>query len=180
MTYVISDLHGYPLEKLKKLLEKAHFSSSDFLFILGDVIDRNGDGGIATLCWLIRQPNAQLILGNHEAMLLSCRFILDEVTNESLQSLTAQKLEQLNNYMLNGGTVTLDGLEALDEDEYEDLLNWVRTRPRSARVRARERLYLLASGEPSPLLAGMPEEGWLRIRPRPPRPVSEGTQLSLF
>ena len=47
-------------------------------------------------------------------------------------------------------------------------------------TRARERLYLLASGEPSPLLAGMPEEGWLRIRPRPPRPVSEGTQLSLF
>ena len=47
-------------------------------------------------------------------------------------------------------------------------------------TRARERLYLLASGEPSPLLAGMPEEGWQRIRTRPPRPVSEGTQLSLF
>lgn len=72
MTYVISDLHGYPLEKFKKLLEKAKFSDDDFLYILGDVIDRNGDGGVEMLCWLFEQPNVQLILGNHEAMLLSC------------------------------------------------------------------------------------------------------------
>lgn len=31
MTYVISDLHGYPLEKFKELLEKAEFSNNDFL-----------------------------------------------------------------------------------------------------------------------------------------------------
>lgn len=47
MTYVISDLYGYPLEKLKKLLRKAEFSNGDFLYILG----------------------------NHEAMLLSCEFV---------------------------------------------------------------------------------------------------------
>ena len=49
MTYVISDLHGYPIEKLKKLLEKADFIENDFLYILGDVIDRNGDGGEAVI-----------------------------------------------------------------------------------------------------------------------------------
>ncbi len=47
-------------------------------------------------------------------------------------------------------------------------------------TRARERLYLLTSGEPSPLLAGMPEDAWERIRLRPARPAQEGTQLSLF
>ena len=47
MTYVISDLHGYPIEKLKMLLEKAEFGEDDFLYILGDVVDRNGDGGAA-------------------------------------------------------------------------------------------------------------------------------------
>ena len=62
MTYVISDLHGYPLEKLKTLLKKAKFSGNDFLYILGDVIDRNGDGGVKMLCWLLEQPNVQLIL----------------------------------------------------------------------------------------------------------------------
>lgn len=143
MTYVISDLHGYPLEKLKKLLEKAHFSSSDFLFILGDVIDRNGDGGIATLCWLIRQPNAQLILGNHEAMLLSCRFILDEVTNESLQSLTAQKLEQLNNYMLNGGTVTLFALRTLGKKDRAKIFDYLADAPLYEAVSAGGKDFLL-------------------------------------
>ena len=49
MTYVISDLHGYPIEKLKTLLEKAGFCEDDFLYILGDVIDRNGDGGEAVI-----------------------------------------------------------------------------------------------------------------------------------
>ena len=44
MIYVISDLHGYPFEKFKILLEKAEFSNNDFLFILGDVIDRGIDG----------------------------------------------------------------------------------------------------------------------------------------
>ena len=43
-TYAISDLHGYPVDKFKALLDKASFSDSDMLYILGDVIDRNGDG----------------------------------------------------------------------------------------------------------------------------------------
>ena len=45
MTYVISDLHGYPHERFMKLLEKAGFSDRDFLYILGDVVDRRLSGG---------------------------------------------------------------------------------------------------------------------------------------
>lgn len=40
MIYVISDLHGYPFVTFLELLNKANFSSDDYLFILGDVIDR--------------------------------------------------------------------------------------------------------------------------------------------
>ena len=43
-TYAISDLHGYPVDKFKALLDKANFSDSDTLYRLGDVIDRSGDG----------------------------------------------------------------------------------------------------------------------------------------
>ena len=68
----------------------------DFLYILGDVVDRNGDGGVEMLCWLLEQSNVQLILGNHEAMLLSCAFVFEEITNESLQNVTSEKLELLN------------------------------------------------------------------------------------
>ena len=41
-TFAISDLHGYPVDKFKALLDKANFSDSDTLYILGDVIDRSG------------------------------------------------------------------------------------------------------------------------------------------
>ena len=32
MIYATSDLHGYPLSDFQRLLDKAHFSDSDFLF----------------------------------------------------------------------------------------------------------------------------------------------------
>lgn len=116
MVYVVSDLHGYPLDQFKKLLQKAEFSDDDFLYILGDVIDRNGDGGVAMLCWLLEQPNVQLILGNHEAMLLSCEFVFDEITEESLQTLTTEKLEILYTYLYNGGNVTLKELRKRNQE----------------------------------------------------------------
>ncbi len=132
MTYVISDLHGYPLENFKKLLEKAEFSDNDFLYILGDVIDRNGDGGVRMLCWLLEQPNIQLILGNHEAMLLSCAFIFDEITDESIAAMTNEKIELLNNYMLNGGGITLEALRGRSKSSPEtvaDILDYLRDAP---------------------------------------------------
>ena len=77
MIYAISDLHGLELEKLKALLKKANFCENDWLFVLGDVVDRQNDGGVEILKWLLEQPNAELLLGNHEAMLLSCVFVFE-------------------------------------------------------------------------------------------------------
>ena len=101
MTYVISDLHGYRIEKLKELLEKANFSENDRLYILGDVIDRNGDGGIGVLQWLIKKPNAELIMGNHEAMLLACDFVFENVTDAFLEDFDEKKNRLLINYLFN-------------------------------------------------------------------------------
>lgn len=111
MIYVISDLHGYPHEKFLALLDKAGFSKDDFLYILGDVVDRNGDGGVETLNWLMYQTNVQLILGNHEAMLLACSFVFDEITEDSIESLTAEKIDMLTRYQLDGGDITLKAMQ---------------------------------------------------------------------
>lgn len=146
MTYVISDLHGYPLEKFKKLLRKAEFSDKDFLYILGDVIDRNGDGGVEMLCWLLEQPNVQLILGNHEAMLLSCAFVFDEITENSIEGMTEEKIGLLNNYMLNGGDVTLKALRKLKKnspDTVLDILDYLRDAPLYEAITAGENDFLL-------------------------------------
>lgn len=144
--YAISDLHGYPLEKFINLLEKSGFSDNDFLYILGDVVDRNGDGGVEMLRWMLRQPNVQLILGNHEAMLLSCEFVFDEITDETVKSLNIEKLEMLNTYMQNGGDVTLKALKALYRTSPEtvwDIFDYLREAPLYEAVTAGEKDFLL-------------------------------------
>lgn len=143
MIYAIADLHGYPLERLKALLKSAGFCDEDFLYVLGDVIDRNGDGGVELLCWLMEQPNAQLILGNHEATLLSCAFVFDEITEESVNNLNTEKLDLLNTYLLNGGDVTLKAMKALDFDTRDWLLEYLREAPLYEVVTAGGTDYLL-------------------------------------
>lgn len=146
MIYVISDLHGYPLKKLKKLLEKANFNENDFLYILGDVVDRNGDGGVEILTWLLSQPNAQLILGNHEAMLLACEFMFDEITEESISLFDSEKMELLTNYQLNGGDVTLKALSKLNKEAPEtvaDILDYLHDAPLYEAVTAGGKDYFL-------------------------------------
>ena len=129
MIYVISDLHGYPLERFLQLLEKASFGKDDFLYILGDVVDRNGDGGVEMLQWLMYQTNVELIMGNHEAMLLSNAFVFDEMTEESLDSLTEEMRYRLSAYYLDGGKVTLDAMHKISKDTQQDILYYLRDCP---------------------------------------------------
>lgn len=146
MIYVISDLHGYPLEKFQALLQKAKFSESDFLYILGDVVDRNGDGGVEMLGWLTEQPNIQLLLGNHEAMLLACSFVFEEITEQSVKALTAEKFQVLNTYMQNGGAVTLQALRALRKTapgKISEILEFLREAPLYEAVTVGKRDFLL-------------------------------------
>lgn len=146
MTYVISDLHGYPLEKLKMLLAKADFGEDDFLYILGDVVDRNNDGGVEILEWLLSQYNVQLILGNHEAMLLTCEFLFDEITDESVAAFDTEKIEILTNYQFNGGDVTLKALSELNKKSPEtvaDILDYLHDAPLYEAVTAGGRDYFL-------------------------------------
>lgn len=128
MTYVTSDLHGYPLEDFRSLLLKAGFSNEDELYVLGDVIDRNGDGGIQTLLWMMRQENVHFLLGNHEMMLLMCGFLFKEVTDENIDAVAEEELQALSNWIANGARCTIDSLTALchrDEALFNDLMDYL-------------------------------------------------------
>lgn len=146
MIYATSDLHGYPYERFLKMLDKVCFSENDFLFVLGDVIDRNGDGGLETLQWMMFQPNVELILGNHEAMLLSCSFLFDEVTMASIDRLTQEHLGMLSNWLSNGAQPTIDSLRALhsrDAEAITDLLDYLKDAPLYDTVSVGGRDFLL-------------------------------------
>ena len=173
MIYVTSDLHGFRAEQLQRLLAKAGFGGDDFLYVLGDVIDRHGEGGVDTLRWLMAQDNAELLLGNHEAMLLGCAFIFDEVTDASIDALTAERYALLSTWMRNGAEPTLKALKRLKaEDPFalEDLLDYLREAPLYSAVEAGGRDYLLVHGglkdfAPGKKLRQYPEHDLLWHRP---------------
>ena len=145
MIYVTSDLHGYPLSDLIALLDRVGFSDEDFLFVLGDVIDR-GDHGLDLLRWMAEQPNVQLLLGNHEAMLLECDFVFEDLTEEFLTRLTAQKMDALSNWMANGAAPTLSalrGLQTYQPQRLEGILDYLQNAPLYDTVEAGGRTYVL-------------------------------------
>lgn len=145
MIYVTADLHGYPFDRFQALLRQAGFGEEDFLFILGDVIDR-GEDGVEYLKWLLGQPNVQLLLGNHEAMLLACEFLFQEVTEDTVAALTTEKLQLLSTWQQNGAEPTLRALRKLskeDPDTLADILDYLREAPLYELVQAGGVKFLL-------------------------------------
>ena len=145
MIYVTSDLHGIAPDTFQALLRKADFGEDDFLFVLGDVIDR-GSHCIDLLLWLTEMPNAQLILGNHEAMMRSCKFLFQEVTEESLEMLTVENLQLMQSWMENGGSATMQAMKKLvkqDPDLADGIWDYLTDAPLYDIVRAGGRTFVL-------------------------------------
>ena len=132
MIFAVSDLHGFPLVRFQNGLKAIGFGESDFLYVLGDVIDRHGDGGAAMLRWMTTQPNIELLKGNHEEMMLSCAFMLENPPEGGAKSLKGKQLRDLMHWTDNGGGLTLDGFAALragDPDCIQQILDYVRKAP---------------------------------------------------
>lgn len=128
-TYVFSDVHGHRAA-LERVLMRVSPVAEDAIFCLGDMIDRGPDP-VGVLRVVRSLAGATALIGNHEDLML------DVLRNEG------DPIAYMN-WAINGGGVTAEGLDALADDEREDLLAWVRSCPRSAHVRVGERLYLLA------------------------------------
>ena len=68
MTYVLSDIHGN-MANFKSILQQIDLQPEDTLYVLGDVVDRYPDG-IRIIRMIMSMPNAKMLLGNHEYMML--------------------------------------------------------------------------------------------------------------
>lgn len=111
-TYAISDLHGH-LDLYKKV--KNRMKPQDTLYVLGDCNDR-GPQPWETLKTVLEDPQAVLILGNHELMLRDCMrtyLSLEEKGCEQRIFLT----EQYDLLWFNGGEHTF--MDWLDEEDYK-------------------------------------------------------------
>ena len=123
-TYVISDLHGN-YEAYRAILKKINFSEHDVLYVNGDVMDR-GKGSIKILQHMMMQPNIYPILGNHEYMACQClRFLMEEITEESIADMDSGMLEGLLEWQNIGGQQTMDEFHKLSEDEKWDIMDYL-------------------------------------------------------
>ena len=145
MVYVSSDWHGCPLETIKALLKKANFKDSDYLFVLGDVIDR-GDHSVELLKYLMEASNIELILGNHEAFLLANDWLFDEIITDNVDSVNAYRLSVCRDWMLNGGRTTLEALKKETPETREYILEYLRERPLYDAITVGDKDYVLVHG----------------------------------
>ena len=116
----MSDIHGQ-YNAYQKMLEKLKFSEDDFLYVLGDVIDRGPDG-IEIIKDLMRRDNAELILGNHEFMLLNALEYLRDRENSKVVKKVDESLNPLElwTHPCNGGEGTCMEYKDLPDCEKEE------------------------------------------------------------
>ena len=67
MHYCMSDIHG-EYDRFVEMLKLIQFTEDDYLFVIGDTIDRFRDG-VRVLRHIMAEPNMFLIKGNHEKLL---------------------------------------------------------------------------------------------------------------
>lgn len=116
--YAVSDIHGYA-DILKKGLDQIGFGESDSLYVVGDAIDRGPDG-TEILRMIKDSPNMDLLIGNHEFMMLN------SVDPEGSAKCNGRDSDLWLYY--NGGLKTYETYRALTDDERMELLTWLRGR----------------------------------------------------
>ncbi len=116
--YTVSDLHGQ-FEVFKRGLGVIGFGEEDYLYVLGDAIDRGSEG--ARLLWYVMQrENTDLLIGNHEFMMLNA-------VNADGGAFCDGPDSALWLYP-NGGYTTFGQYAAFDDDKRAALLAWLRER----------------------------------------------------
>ena len=149
MTYVLSDIHGN-LRLYREIMEQINLQPEDTIYVLGDVIDQHPDG-ITILEELMAMPNAKLLLGNHEDMMLSA--LTMRVDPDDYWSVQMRR-DALTLWYHNGGRVTHDAMDQLDGTERREIFRFLRSLPNEYRVTVNGRTYLLVHGAPRELCPG--------------------------
>ena len=119
-TYVIGDIHG-EFNQLLELLYTMDLSSKDWLYVMGDVVDK-GEYPIKSLQLLMGLPNCTCLMGNHELMMLKNRDMINNLGNLSKKFIENNCLNILD-WLNNGAESTLCELSELSLDERNKILD---------------------------------------------------------
>lgn len=141
MKYVVSDIHGR-LDRLKRLIETIELSCGDTLYIIGDLVDR-GDKPIETIEFVMNHPQIEVIMGNHDEMMLYALKYKDE--------------KQIERWGRNGCEPTIEGFNKRTLEEQEKILSYIENLP-YFKIIDNKFLLVHAGFEPERLIESLKEK----------------------
>ena len=146
MTYILSDIHGNE-RRFRSVLKQIRLRPEDTLYVLGDVIDRHPDG-IRILRRIMNMPNAKMLLGNHEYMMLrALGFPKDSNIDDGRATA---------HWYRNGGKVTHDHLKHLRKSLRQEIVDYLTGLPLHYDLEVNGRHYKLVHAAPEELYAPEP------------------------
>lgn len=142
MIYVLSDIHGNQ-RRFDSIMGQINLQAEDTLYVLGDVIDRHPDG-LRILRRIMAMPNAKMILGNHEYMMLRALGLPydNEETNEWIRRWA------VDHWYRNGGKVTHDHWKHLRKTLRGEITDYLRALPLNWDITVNGIHYKLVHGAP--------------------------------
>lgn len=144
-TYVVSDIHG-EYELFIRLLEEIHLKETDTLYVLGDILDR-GPHPIQIILKLMEMPNVVCLTGNHELMALEClEFLMQEITEISIEKVDEKMLENLVTWQYNGSKSTIDEFRTLSREMQYEVIDFIKDFMIYEELTVNGKNYLLVHG----------------------------------
>lgn len=141
MIYVTADIHG-DVERFQSIMKQIELKPSDILYVLGDVIDRK-EHGFRILRQLIKMPNAQIVRGNHEQMMLDALGTTGEL--DTIDEGAKKR------WILNGGDITLNYLKHIRKSVRQEVLQYLAELPTSFEIVVNGKRYVLVHAAPPQL-----------------------------
>ena len=142
MTYVLSDIHGN-LRRFEYSMAQINLQPDDTLYVLGDVIDRYPDG-IKILRRIMQMPNAKMLIGNHEYMMLKAIGHCKDAAEEKEHT----NWRQIKIWYRNGGMVTHEQLKHYRKDTRSEIFDFIWKLPTNLEVEVNGIKYKLVHASP--------------------------------
>jgi serine/threonine protein phosphatase 1 len=164
-TYIMSDIHGNS-ERFNSVMKQIQLQLEDKLYVLGDVIDRYPDG-IRILRKLMAMPNVQMLLGNHEYMMLDALYY-----NADCPPDWWGQSKYIRLWYSNGGSITHSYMKHIRKSLRLELFTFLHSLPLNIEIAVNDKKYILVHGgvDDEAECMSTSEIVWKRIRGYEPMP----------
>ena len=132
-TYVCADIHSH-LGVLNTALES--LDDTDKLFVIGDAVDKGPDG-IKVLMKIMEDPRCEMIIGNHDLLMLQVLASAEKDPENCMASSAAC------NWIFNGGMPTYLDFQQLPEEKQNEIYKYLKSLPLVRHITVNGRCFVL-------------------------------------